>query len=72
MVKPVSGPQLSARVSALLRRGATDKAEIYRVGGLEVHLGPREATLDGRLLDLTAKEFDLLAYLAAQPGTVIP
>ena len=34
--------------------------------------GPREATLDGRPLELTAREFDLLAYLAARPGTVIP
>ena len=72
VVKPVSGPQLSARVDALLRRGGTDKAEVLRVGGLEVRPGPREATLDGRVLSLTAKEFDVLAYLAARPGTVVP
>ena len=42
------------------------------VGGLEVCPGPRLATLDGRPLDLTAKEFDVLAYLAARPGTVVP
>lgn len=72
VVKPVSGPQLSARVDALLRRGGADKAEVFRVGGLEVRPGPREATLDGRVLSLTAKEFDVLAYLAARPGTVVP
>lgn len=72
VVKPVSGPQLSARVDALLRRRGTDKAEVLRVGGLEVRPGPREATLDGRVLSLTAKEFDVLAYLAARPGTVVP
>ena len=72
VVKPVSGPQLSARVGALLRRGATDKAEVLRIGGLELRPGPREATLDGQHLELTAKEFDLLAYLAARPGTVVP
>ena len=72
VVKPVSGPQLSARVDALLRRGGADKAEVLRVGGLEVRPGPREATLDGRVLSLTAKEFDVLAYLAARPGTVVP
>ena len=71
VVKPVSGPQLSARVGALLRRGAAQKAEVHRVGGLEVRPGPREATLDGRSLDLTAKEFDLLAYLAARTGIVV-
>ncbi len=71
VVKPVSGPQLSARVSALLRRGGADKADLLRVGGLEVRPGPREATLEGKVLDLTAKEFDVLAYLAARPGTVV-
>ena len=71
VVKPVSGPQLSARVGALLRRGAGETTEVFRVGGLELRPGPREATLDGRPLDLTAKEFDLLAYLAARPGTVV-
>ena len=72
VVKPVSGPQLSARVSALLRRGGAEKVDLLRVGGLEVRPGPREATLEGRVLDLTAKEFDVLAYLAARPGTVVP
>ena len=72
VVKPVSGPQLSARVNALLRRASIGQAEVFRVGGLEVRPGPREATIDGRPLELTAKEFDLLAYLAARPGTVIP
>ena len=71
VVKPVSGPQLSARVSALLRRGGTEKADVLRVGGLEVRLDLRQATLDGRDLDLTAKEFDFLAFLAARPETVV-
>ena len=71
VVKPVSGPQLSARVSALLRRGGTEKADVLRVGGLEVRLDLRQATLDGSDLDLTAKEFDFLAFLAARPETVV-
>ena len=71
VVKPISGPQLSARISALLRRGAEDRAEALAVGGLMIRLGPREVELDGRSLELTAKEFDLLAYLAARPGTVV-
>ena len=72
VVKPVSGPQLSARVTALLRRGSAGRAEVLQVGGLEIRPGPREATLDGQALELTAKEFDVLAYLAARPGTVVP
>jgi len=71
VVKPVSGPQLSARISALLRRGKADTDNVLTVGGLEIRLGPREAELDGHLLELTAKEFDVLAYLAARPTQVV-
>ena len=71
VVKPVSGPQLSARVSALLRRGASNSLEVLRVGNLEVHLGPRIVKIAERTLDLTAKEFDVISYLAARPGVVI-
>ena len=72
VVKPISGPQLSARIAALLRRGAAEAGDTLTVGGLEIRIGPREAILDGRTLELSAKEFDVLAYLAARPGTVVP
>ena len=71
VVKPVSGPQLSARIGALLRRTSDEGENALQVGGLEIRLGPREAAVDGRLMDLTAKEFDVLAYLAARPGSVV-
>ena len=71
VVKPVSGPQLSARISALLRRGKGETGDVLTVGGLEIRLGPREVELDSRPLELTAKEFDVLAYLAARPGQVV-
>ncbi len=71
VVKPVSGPQLSARIAALLRRSNKQKSEILKVGDLEVHLGPRKVFLEGETLELTAKEFDVISYLAARPGTVI-
>jgi len=72
VVKPISGPQLSARVTALLRRSGKNKVEILKVGELEIHLGPRFVTLSGEMIELTAKEFDVLAYLAARPETVVP
>ena len=71
VVKPVSGPQLSARVSALLRRSDSGKQERIVVGGLEIEPGPRQAAINGGALDLTAKEFDVLVYLASRPGTVV-
>ena len=70
VVKPVSGPQLSARISALLRRTPVDD-DVLQIGALEIRTGPREATIDGRPMTLTPKEFDVLAYLAGRPGTVV-
>ncbi|MFH8383058.1 response regulator transcription factor [Kitasatospora sp. NPDC018058] len=75
LVKPFSGEHLSARMAAVLRRfgsGAAPVAQVLRVGGLAVDLQRREAVLDGRLLDLTRREFDLLAFLAGRPGVVVP
>ncbi|MGW6916026.1 response regulator transcription factor [Kitasatospora sp. NPDC054939] len=75
LVKPFSGEHLSARMAAVLRRlggGAAPVAQVLRVGGLAIDLQRREVVLDGRLLDLTRREFDLLAFLAARPGVVVP
>ncbi|GAA4999831.1 hypothetical protein GCM10025734_34480 [Kitasatospora paranensis] len=45
---------------------------MLRVGGLAIDVQRREAALDGRALDLTRREFDLLAFLAGRPGVVVP
>jgi DNA-binding response OmpR family regulator len=73
LVKPFSGEHLAARVSALLRRAgqANAPAPSIAVAGLRIDLTRREALLDDRRLDLTRREFDLLAYLAARPGAVV-
>ena len=71
VVKPISGPQLTARIAALLRRKGADAVDTITVGDLEIRLGPRTATLGDAPLELTAKEFDMLAYLAARHGTVV-
>ena len=71
VVKPVSGPQLSARIAALLRRGGADAVDVITVGDLEIRLGPRETHFHGKTLELTAKEFDMLVYLATRHGTVV-
>jgi DNA-binding response OmpR family regulator len=76
LVKPFSGEHLAARISALLRRagspGTPSPAPVISVGGLRIDLSRREARLDGTPLDLPRREFDLLAYLAARPGVVVP
>jgi DNA-binding response OmpR family regulator len=72
VVKPFSGAQLLARIEAILRRAtATSASGPWIVGEVSVDTNQRVATLGGRPLDLTRKEFDLLAYLAERAGTVV-
>ena len=73
MTNPFSMRELVARLRALLRRAERGEAERdlpIRVGGLEVDVTTREARHDGRPLELTPLEFDLLHYLARRPGVV--
>ena len=72
VVKPFGLAQLDARIRAVLRRGAEDeRVPAVAVGGLRVDPRSREASLDGRALELTPREFDLLHYLAARAGEVV-
>jgi DNA-binding response OmpR family regulator len=73
VVKPFSAEQLEARLRAVLRRGRTtdDPDPALTVGGLSIDRSTRVVTLDGRPLDLTRMEFDLLAYLAGRAGRVV-
>jgi DNA-binding response OmpR family regulator len=73
VVKPFSGEHLAARVAALLRRASAGNApeSVIALAGLRIDQGRREALLDGRRLELSRREFDLLAYLAMRPGTVV-
>jgi DNA-binding response OmpR family regulator len=76
LIKPFSVEHLSARLSAVLRRARSRSAApaadaLIHVGGLHIDVRRRQAVLDGAVLDLTRREFDLLAFLAARPGVVV-
>jgi DNA-binding response OmpR family regulator len=73
VVNPYSAAEMGARIRAMLRRSRpeADRPGPLRIGGLEIDPVRREATLDGRPLDLTRLEFDLLAHLAAREGEVV-
>jgi two-component system, OmpR family, response regulator RegX3 len=76
VVKPFSSAEVIARIRAVLRRtqrseGAPPPAEPLRIGDLEVDLAARRAVLGDRELDLSRKEFDLLAELARNAGRVV-
>jgi len=72
IVKPYGLRELVARIRAVTRRreGATRRV-VLRAGPLEVDERARRVSYDGRELQLTAKEFDLLALLASDPGSVV-
>ena len=72
LVKPYGMRELIARIRAVMRRTASlGPSGALRVGGLEVDERARRASLDGRELGLTPKEFDLLAALARDPGAAV-
>ena len=72
LVKPFSVSQLKARVRAVLRRAESgDTPDLLQVGELRIELASRRVSHAGEELDLTPKEFDLLAYLAHRPDTVV-
>ena len=70
VTKPFNPRELASRVRAVLRRtsGTPSAAESLRAGPLEVDTGGHVAALDGRPLDLTPTEFELLTVLLQSPG----
>jgi DNA-binding response OmpR family regulator len=75
MVKPFGLKELLARIDALLRRrrarGETGPGRaIRRAGDVELDLDARTARAQGRTLDLTSREFDLLAWFVTHPERV--
>lgn len=70
VVKPFSPRELSARVRSVLRRSSNGIGSPISVGDLVVDPGARTTTIAGNPVDLTRREFDLLAFLAANPGQV--
>ncbi|HVL85756.1 MAG TPA: response regulator transcription factor [Pseudonocardia sp.] len=68
LVKPFSPGELAARVRSVLRRAGP--ARPVAAGGLLVDPATREVSVDGRSVALTAREFDLLAFLARHPRQV--
>lgn len=70
--KPFSPRELVARVKAVLRRSEPSaRADVVTLGRVTLSRSSREVRVDGREVELTAKEFDLLAHLMENPGVVL-
>lgn len=71
VVKPFSPRELAARVRSVLRRSERHFPEArLEFDRLTIDTGAREVTLDAKVVELTPKEFDLLAFLASAPRQV--
>ncbi|MGD0363665.1 MAG: response regulator transcription factor [Bryobacteraceae bacterium] len=73
LTKPFEMPELLARVEALLRRAPALGAagEIYQFGAIRLDVRRTEVTRNGKPVTLSAKEFQLLRYLAEHRGTTV-
>jgi len=73
VAKPFSPRELLARVRAVLRRAQPQAAsERVTAAGIEVDVGARQAWVDGRAIELTGLELDVLAALVRRAGRVVP
>jgi two-component system, OmpR family, copper resistance phosphate regulon response regulator CusR len=71
LTKPYEYQELLARVRALLRRGSTRHLSTVRIDDLEVDLQARRVSRGGQAIELTAKEYALLEYLARRSGELV-
>ncbi len=71
LAKPFAFTELLARVKAILRRGRAASIDPISIGGLTIDPTTRHVRYEGDEVPLTAKEFDLLEYLARSEGQVV-
>lgn len=73
VVKPVSMPVLLAKVNALIKRykGLLVQNGIIRIGSLQIELSRKLVTINGRIIPLAPKEYDLLIYLIENKNQVL-
>ncbi len=71
LTKPFEYRELLARVRALLRRGPLAYTEVIEVGDLRIDVKARRVTRAGQVIELTAKEYAVLEYLARRRGELV-
>jgi two-component system copper resistance phosphate regulon response regulator CusR len=70
LTKPFAFAELLVRVKALLRRGPVNRGNVLRISDLEIDRITQQVRRGGKKIELTAKEYALLEYLATHPGRV--
>ena len=69
--KPFSPKILVARVEAVLRRTTSSEGEVINVGGIELDKTAHQVKIDGTVVDLSFKEFELLTYFVTNQGVAL-
>ncbi len=71
LIKPFHLPELAARVSAIIRRKSFEGNNILKFEELQLDVSSKTTYVNGRILDLTRKEYDLLLYFITNRNKVI-
>lgn len=71
LIKPFDMPELLSRLRALIRRSADHARPVIDVRGVQIDLPARTVTRGGSIVELTAKEYAILEYLALHRGEVV-
>jgi two-component system response regulator RegX3 len=76
VTKPYSSRELIARIKAVLRRGVIDEvlegeSGVHSVGGIKLDIGKHQVTINGQVVSLPLKEFELLEFLMRNAGRVL-
>ncbi len=69
--KPCSIRELAARIQALCRRGAADKSVVIEGGGISLDRTAHTVRVDGKGVELTAVEYEILEYLMSNPNVLL-
>lgn len=71
VVKPFSPKELMLRVSAIIKRSSKNDADVVTIDTLRIDFTGRMVTIDGKSVDMTPKEYDLLFYLVKNRGIAL-
>ena len=71
LVKPLNLQEVLERIQAILRRTKPDNTQIFRIRNVEIDLLAKRVSLDGNLVHMSPKEFDILGILAKNHGRII-
>ena len=71
LVKPFAFEELLARIRVIIRKNSVSKSNVITVGDLTVDISSKTVTKGGKIISLSAKEYELLQYLAVNKGIVL-